>query len=82
VFLQTLFLIADQVLQCPESLYLAAKWAVQHTGKAQVGTNFNGVIWRRKQNAIYLYLLFTALLVNFLLTLQSQIRCTVRALKT
>jgi len=44
VCLQTLFLTADQVLQCPESLYLAAKWAVQHTGKAQVGTNFNGVI--------------------------------------
>ena len=44
VFLQTLFLTADQVLQCPESLYLAAKWAVQQTGKAQVGTNFNGVI--------------------------------------
>lgn len=39
VFLQTLFLTSDQVLQFPESLYLAARWAVQLTGKAQVCTN-------------------------------------------
>jgi hypothetical protein len=43
-FLQTFSLTAGQVLQYPESRYLAAKWAVQHTEKAQVGTNFNGVI--------------------------------------